>query len=180
MSGEKYRVFFRLNTHYHNKSVEVVGDFNGWQPGKNVLTDDDGDNVWDGCAELPSGRYEYKFLVDGNDYRTDPNNPLKTNRDGMENSVLLVGEARLSADAVHAKDDVDVFCGDTVYVKARFNKRKFGSVKLILTEKDRPVTVPGTLLYADEVYSSYYFRYSAGFAVESFLYYFELGGVSGA
>lgn len=180
MSVEKFRVFFRLNTHYHNKSVEVVGDFNGWQPGKNVLTDDDGDNVWDGCAELPSGRYEYKFLVDGNDYRTDPNNSLKANRDGMENSVLLVGEARLSSDAIHTGDDIDIFCGNTVYIKARFNRKKFGSAKLILTEKDRPVTVTGTLLYTDEVYSSYYFRFSRDSDVESFLYYFELGGVSGA
>lgn len=73
------------------EKVSVAGDFNDWSTEANPMTK--GENgVWRTSIEIPAGKYEYKFVVDGN-YITDPNNP-KTVPDpyGGENSLLVVGE----------------------------------------------------------------------------------------
>ena len=50
-----------------------------------------GDGVWSILKDLPSGRYEYKFVVDRNSWVKDPN-AIDTIDDGYggENSVLIV------------------------------------------------------------------------------------------
>jgi hypothetical protein len=51
-------------------TVEVVGDFNGWSRGVTPLQERDG--VWSTVLALPPGSYEYQFLVDGEEWVTDP------------------------------------------------------------------------------------------------------------
>ena len=50
-----------------------------------------GDGIWSIVKPLPSGRYEYKFVVDRNSWLEDPN-ALETTDDGYggKNSVLIV------------------------------------------------------------------------------------------
>ncbi len=50
--------------------VSVMGDFSGWQPIH--LEDRDGNGVWTAVLELPPGRYEYAFMVDGRWVGQDP------------------------------------------------------------------------------------------------------------
>jgi len=46
------------------KKVYVGGDFNGWKPEKTPLKKDKTGN-WSTEVQLKSGRYQYRYLVDG-------------------------------------------------------------------------------------------------------------------
>jgi len=46
------------------KSVSLIGDFNGWQPGAHPMTRMP-DGGWVIRMELPHGHHQYLFLVDG-------------------------------------------------------------------------------------------------------------------
>ena len=57
------------------KEVHVAGDFNNWQLGDNSrMTADNG--IWTTKVKLPSGRYRYRFVVDGK-WVEDAQNPTK-------------------------------------------------------------------------------------------------------
>ena len=47
------------------KQVLVCGDFNGWKPGVAPMTRQ-ADGTWETSLTLRPGRYQYKFVVDGN------------------------------------------------------------------------------------------------------------------
>lgn len=47
------------------KKVSLAGNFNDWTPEKNPLKRDKTGN-WSLILSLPAGRYEYRYLVDGN------------------------------------------------------------------------------------------------------------------
>ena len=47
------------------KSVKLAGTFNNWNPSK-CLLEKIGNGQWRTTLQLKSGRYEYRFLVDGN------------------------------------------------------------------------------------------------------------------
>ena len=70
--------------------VEVAGTFNNWHPQTNPLVPT-GTGDWTARLMLKSGRYEYRFVVDG--FWTDAlEDPLKAaNPFGGFNSVLQVG-----------------------------------------------------------------------------------------
>lgn len=53
-------------------SVAVAGDFTGWSTERFILRDDDADGVWTGLFPVPSGIHKYMFVVDGEDWVTDP------------------------------------------------------------------------------------------------------------
>lgn len=44
--------------------VQLAGDFNGWDPSKTPLRKDR-EGRWRVSLSLPNGRYQYRFLVDG-------------------------------------------------------------------------------------------------------------------
>ena len=67
--------------------VEVAGSFNGWNPARNPMRQEDGH--WVTTLVLPPDTYEYMFVVDGASWVTDPLAP--TTRDdgfGSRNAVL--------------------------------------------------------------------------------------------
>jgi len=169
----KYNVFFKFGAHYDTKRVEVVGDFNNWERGSLLLEDEDGDNVWWGSAKLPSGRYEYKFLVDGTHFVIDPRNPLKSKNNGYENSLLVVGSAKLKEDFLH-EPHIDFFIPTCFYIRAAINFEKFSDTRLIVVVDDLFHTVNGYELYRDEVYAYLIFHYRNGFGARNVMYYFEI------
>ncbi|HAN30796.1 MAG TPA: hypothetical protein DCQ06_04295 [Myxococcales bacterium] len=75
------------------KQVLLSGSFNGWASDSAtaaVLSDDDGDGVWQVTQQLTPGSWQYKFIVDGN-WIEDPNNPEKIDDGfGGYNSVLSI------------------------------------------------------------------------------------------
>jgi len=52
--------------------VELVGDFTAWESDRILLEGPDAAGRWIVHVELPAGRYEYLFLVDGQQWVTDP------------------------------------------------------------------------------------------------------------
>ncbi len=70
-------------------AVMLAGDFNNWDYTSTKLQKGK-DKVWKTNLTLKPGRYEYKFVVDGN-WMSDPANPNNNwNPYGTENSVLEV------------------------------------------------------------------------------------------
>jgi 1,4-alpha-glucan branching enzyme len=80
-------VEFVLNLPQAN-SVIVAGTFNNWDLNKNPLRKAGGG--WRAKVELPPGRHEYRFVVDGQ-WISDPNAKECIRNDfGSTNSVLVV------------------------------------------------------------------------------------------
>jgi len=73
--------------------VRIAGDFNGWVPDKGVrslIESQGGETVWTKILLLPPGRYQYRYVVDG-EWREDPENPdAVSSQVGGRNSVLVV------------------------------------------------------------------------------------------
>lgn len=69
--------------------VYLAGEFNEWSPTADPM-EKGADGIWRVTLALKPGRYEYKFVVDG-DYIEDPNNPdTVPDPHGGQNSVLTV------------------------------------------------------------------------------------------
>ncbi|MBK7702308.1 MAG: glycogen-binding domain-containing protein [bacterium] len=69
----------------------LAGEFNGWNPTSDRMEDPDGDGIHTKAMALPPGRYQYKFVVDGN-WLADPA-AAESAEDGFggQNSVVTVG-----------------------------------------------------------------------------------------
>ncbi len=81
-------VVFRLNAPEAQK-VELVGDFTAWQTGRISFDGPDTDGNWQARIELPEGRYEYLFLVDGQRWVTDISAPAHR-ADGFGNLNAII------------------------------------------------------------------------------------------
>ena len=72
------------------KSVEIAGDFNGWQPAKMPMEKVGESGVWQTSAKLPPGKYRYRLVVDGQ-WQQDPyNETSELNPFGGYNSIVEV------------------------------------------------------------------------------------------
>jgi chromosome partitioning protein len=73
--------------------VRIAGDFNGWVPDKGVrsLIEAEGETrIWTKILHLAPGRYQYRYVVDG-EWREDPDNPDGVaSHVGGRNSILVV------------------------------------------------------------------------------------------
>jgi hypothetical protein len=75
-------------------TVDVAGDFNGWDPGRTPLEPASG-GAWTVTLPLEPGRYEYMFVVNGKEWVADPL-AVEQNDDGFgsQNAVLDVRPPR--------------------------------------------------------------------------------------
>lgn len=72
------------------RSVALAGDFSQWSPSIE-LSDADLDGVWSARVALEPGVHEYMFVIDGSEWRPDPNSLSYTDDGfGQRNSVLAV------------------------------------------------------------------------------------------
>lgn len=73
------------------ETVAVAGDFNDWRTDDVFLEDPEGDGVFVGTLRLPPGSYAYMFVIDGQEWVTDPY--AVNHRDdgfGNQNAVLRI------------------------------------------------------------------------------------------
>ena len=84
------KVTFRLKSSKASQ-VFLAGDFNGWNAWLNPLRKDK-DGLWVTTLELPVGRYEFKFMVDGKWRESLEDEPAVPNSCGTFNNVVNVGE----------------------------------------------------------------------------------------
>jgi 1,4-alpha-glucan branching enzyme len=83
------RVEFKLKAE-PGRRVSVTGTFNDWDPEKNPMKDNPDSGHYKATLLLPPGRYEYKFVVNG-EWLVDANCPeCVANGIGSSNSVLCV------------------------------------------------------------------------------------------
>ena len=69
------------------KEVFLMGDFNHWKPNKHKMKKDK-HGLWVKTLIIPPGKYEYKFLIDG-EWKEDPqNSQVCSNCFGTVNSVV--------------------------------------------------------------------------------------------
>jgi len=71
-------------------SVSVAGSFNGWNKDANRLTNS-GNGIYKNFIPVPAGSYEYKFVVNGGEWKTDPANSRQKNG----NSLITVPEGKV-------------------------------------------------------------------------------------
>ncbi len=81
-------VTFKLSGFADARIVAVAGTFNGWNQSQYLF--ERVGNEWICRLSLPAGKYQYKFIVDGN-WLVDPTNPtvVRDERE-FENSLLVV------------------------------------------------------------------------------------------
>ena len=85
--GKKRRRAFFLEAP-HAKEVILMADFNNWDRKIHPMKQNK-NGVWNKTVVIPPGRYEYKFLVDG-EWWHDPNNQeVCYNKHGTLNSVII-------------------------------------------------------------------------------------------
>ena len=86
---KKGRVVFTLEAPKANEA-SLVGDFNDWNAKKHPMKRH-GKGDWEKIVILPPGKYEYKYLVDGQ-WRNDPrNDAFSHNCFGTQNNVMTIG-----------------------------------------------------------------------------------------
>lgn len=70
--------------------VALVGDFSAWNHWSHMMRKS-ASGLWETTVELAPGRYQYKFLVNDNQWLTDPKAQVKaSNQYGTDNSVIEV------------------------------------------------------------------------------------------
>lgn len=98
IDSRDYATEFRLAdssfTATHNESIRqaaVAGEFNRWSATANPMHAVDQDGIWTAQIQLDPGEYEYKFVVNGQHWVPDPDNPRNV-ADGWNgfNSVVSV------------------------------------------------------------------------------------------
>ena len=102
LGGDQYRVEFVVAPGAGVCSVHVAGTFNGWNPNANALEGPEENGHFRTALVLPKGRHEYKFVINGERWMSDPANPERTS--GYGNSVLRLGVSPdENADATQTK-----------------------------------------------------------------------------
>jgi len=73
----------------HAKTVSLAGSFNNWNPSQGTMRHN-GDGLWWFATELAPGRYEYRYVVDGQ-WVDDPSAlEFVPNSHGSHNAVLVI------------------------------------------------------------------------------------------
>ena len=83
---KRRKVIFSLDFSGANEVI-LMGDFNKWDPMVHSMKKD-GNGFWTKSIMIPPGKYEYKFLIDGQ-WKEDPGNEQAClNCFGTMNSIL--------------------------------------------------------------------------------------------
>ena len=87
-TSDKRRIKFSMKAPDATE-VLLMGDFNKWSAKAHPMKNS-GHGIWEKVTMLSPGRYEYKFLVDGN-WKEDPENDQACpNSFNTYNNVLIV------------------------------------------------------------------------------------------
>ena len=113
------------------RQVFLAGTFNDWNGGRNEMQDRDGDGLFETSLLLPTGRYLYKFVVDGQ-WLTDPEakeyepdgrggrNAVLTVDEQFDTAVFHAGDGRISQFDTPLKPDYNMVNPDQTGLEFRF------------------------------------------------------------
>lgn len=96
----KEKVTFRYQPVISAQKVTLAGSFNNWDKNATLMSDEDGDGIWEVTLYLEPGEYQYKFVINDTVWVKDPNAKL-TAPDGFGdfNSVIIVGKPKVAKKA---------------------------------------------------------------------------------
>jgi len=84
------RVIFHFKSH-PGSTVYLTGSFNNWNENAKKMIDVSGNGDYSTTLFLPSGKHEYKFVVNG-EWHVDPECPnWEVNGLGTLNSIITIG-----------------------------------------------------------------------------------------
>ena len=72
------------------RTVAVAGSFNRWDANSHPLAGPDRTGRWSVTVNLPPGRYEYLFVIDGREWVLDPAAPSVDSGLGGRNSIMIL------------------------------------------------------------------------------------------
>lgn len=78
VAGGEYDVTFRFHPEKAAGKVNAVylaGSFNGWKEKGQAMAGPDADGNYHATVRLRAGQHEYKFVINGNNWQGDPENP---------------------------------------------------------------------------------------------------------
>jgi glycosidase len=103
---DEWRCTFRFRPSGQAQRVALAGSFNAWDRQTTPLSGPNADGEWSGGVALPTGVYEYKFVVDDEQWFSDPANIDRApDSFGGFNSILRLGRlARLKASPASVGD----------------------------------------------------------------------------
>ena len=84
----EYDVQFRYRPKNAADAVYVAGTFNKWVPNELKMDGPDADGNYSKTVRLKPGSHEYKFVINGKTWKTDPGNPAT--KGPHDNSVLEI------------------------------------------------------------------------------------------
>ena len=82
----KFVVHFRYRGDGTTKSVSVAGSFNDWNKERHPMNGPDDNGAFSTKIEMKAGLHEYKFVINGEQWIHDPENP---NRNGPFNNTVI-------------------------------------------------------------------------------------------
>ncbi|MFH1143649.1 MAG: isoamylase early set domain-containing protein [Candidatus Eisenbacteria bacterium] len=89
-------VVFRFGPTGSASAVSVAGTFNEWNAAAHPMKDEDGDGVWETSVRLAPGAYAYQFVVDGDEWVSDPfASAYEEDGFGGRNALATVGAEAL-------------------------------------------------------------------------------------
>ncbi|MCK4547811.1 MAG: hypothetical protein KAW17_10265 [Candidatus Eisenbacteria sp.] len=97
------KVLFSYEAKPGAKTVHLAGEFNEWSMIAVPMSDEDGDGIWTVAIDLEDGRWEYKFVVDGEEWVTDPH-AHDTDPRGFNNGIVFIGIPRPEPATSHQSD----------------------------------------------------------------------------
>jgi len=92
LDNGKFEVQFRFDADSQVKAVYLAGEFNDWNPTALPMEGPDEAGLFQAKLELDPGVYQYKFVVDGTEWTSDPKNMYRTGE--YDNSVVWVDRPR--------------------------------------------------------------------------------------
>ncbi len=88
VSGASKEIEFKISAP-DAKSVYVAGSFNDWNT-KSLPLKKSRDGVWRATVDLPAGRYEYKYFIDGAWAKDSPCTETVPNAFGTHNCSITI------------------------------------------------------------------------------------------
>jgi enterochelin esterase-like enzyme len=89
LGGGQFRVTFTYQAPPNTRTVHLAGTFNGWSLSDSPMSGPDEHGRFTAAVTLGQGRYEYKFVLNGQQWETDPSNPHRVAP--YDNTVVFVG-----------------------------------------------------------------------------------------
>ena len=168
--GEPTRpVSFRLVLDSPAHQVYPAGTFNEWQYRRHPMQTTDGGRTWTLTLPLPPGAHQYKFVIDGTEWRTDPKAPVIDDGNGNLNSVVWVepdgynrparlGDGQITRSAIqHQPSDLRDRnpVNGTLYLRLRARKNDVQEVLLYYCHNGRLHTLRMMPAAQDALYTYY-------------------------